>query len=218
MTTCRDIIRRAMLEIKALASGEQPTADELSDGLEVLQEVIDGLFGMGVGTELTDLIVETDADLAPDTRALVFATAPITLSLPDMPSNGNRIQIKDMAGNLGTYPVTLPAVPVDTVLNTDNGDWVFVYVDSAASWVLVSPVGADSDLPLGDDEFFRLELALRLIPMYGGSLTPESAKAHMRASNRIHARFRSRAVIPADDAVTFLSRQSYNTGFNGPNA
>jgi hypothetical protein len=54
--------------------------------------------------------------------------------------------------------------------------------------------------------------------MFGGNLTPESAKAHMRATNRIRARFHVTVITPADDAVTFLSRQSYNTGFNSPNA
>jgi hypothetical protein len=218
MTTCRTLIRRAMLEIKALSSGEQPSADEMSDGLEVLQEVLDGLFGMGVGQSLSDQIVEIDTDLPANTRALVFATVPLTITLPEMPENGQRVQIKDMVGNLSTNTVSIPAVPSDIVLNTDSGDYVFVYIDSSASWVLVSQLTPDSELPIGDDEFFRLELALRLIPMFGGNLTPESAKAHMRATNRIRARFHVTVITPADDAVTFLSRQSYNTGFNSPNA
>jgi hypothetical protein len=171
-------------------------------GLEVLQEVLDGLFGMGVGQSLSDQIVEIDTDLPANTRALVFATVPLTITLPEMPENGQRVQIKDMVGNLSTNTVSIPAVPSDIVLNTDSGDYVFVYIDSSASWVLVSQLTPDSELPIGDDEFFRLELALRLIPMFGGNLTPESAKAHMRATNRIRARFHVTVITPADDAVT----------------
>jgi PHD/YefM family antitoxin component YafN of YafNO toxin-antitoxin module len=44
-------------------------------------------------------------------------------------------------------------------------------------------------LPLSDDEFFRLELAETIAPMFGGALTPESQNRLTRARARIRARF-----------------------------
>jgi hypothetical protein len=43
--TCRDLVRQAMQEIRAIGSGETPTADEADDGLARLQGIVDGLFG-----------------------------------------------------------------------------------------------------------------------------------------------------------------------------
>jgi hypothetical protein len=215
MATCRDLIRAAMLEIRALASGEQPTADELSDGMARLQSIVDGLFGFPIGGPLADVVVEQDTTLEPDARALVFASTPITLTPCDMPTNGTRMQIKDMLGNFATYPVTIPSLPTDIVMNTNGQNDTYVYLEDIASWFGISNLTADSAIPLGDDEYFTLELAKRLAPMFGASLTAESAAALQRAWSRIRARFRSQHIIPCDDAVIYLSRQSYNTGFMG---
>ena len=40
MTTPLDIITRAMKDIGALAAGENPTADEAQDGLDMLNDMI----------------------------------------------------------------------------------------------------------------------------------------------------------------------------------
>ena len=216
MTTCRNIIRSAMLEIKALASGEEPTADELSDGLERLQGIVNGLLGNGVGTSLADVDVAADSTLLPDTRAIVAQSAAITLTFPATPANGQRVQI---IGDFATHNATLDGngrtIPAVT-LSSDATNNTYIYIADTASWALISPLTADSDLPINDDEFFTLELGKRLVPMFGGQMTPEGAAALQRASNRIRARFRSQAVTPCDDAVQFLSRQSYCTGYLGP--
>jgi hypothetical protein len=52
-----------------------------------------------------------------DTRYLVFASAPLMFSLPESPKNGARIQVQDMLGAFGTYPLTIEASPANIVLN-----------------------------------------------------------------------------------------------------
>jgi hypothetical protein len=211
--TCLDIITEALREIRVVGVSRQPKASEAELGLHRLQAILTGLFGFGVGKSLTDQVVESDTDLNPDTRALVYASTPITFTFPEMPSDGQRIQIQDLRGNFASYPVTIEATPANIILNTSGAIYTFVYVTDTATWVAVSPITLSGQLALGDDEFFTLELANRLAPVFGAQLSPESASALQRAGNRIRARFSYPVVTPCDDAVLFLGRQSYTTGF-----
>lgn len=221
MLTCLDYVTHAMRELGQLASGEEPTAEEAEDGLNRLQAILDGLFGNGIGASLIDQEIDDSADLVADTRALVFATSAMTLTFPESPFNGARIQVKDMSGNFATYAVTLDGNnrlingASTATLNVNGTDKTYVYVADTANWALVSPLGLSDTLPLGDDEFFVLYLAKRLAPMFGAQFAQESEIALLRAANRIRARFATRVIVPCDDAVLFLSRQSYNTGFTG---
>jgi hypothetical protein len=201
MTTCRDLIRASMLEIRAIASGEQPTADELSDGMARLKNIVDGVFGFPIGARLVDVIVEDDTTLEPDQRALVFADKPITITPCDMPRDGTRMQVKDMLGNFATYPVTIPSLPTDIVMNANGQSDTYVYLEDLTSWVAISSLTPDSQIPLGDDEYFVLELAKRLAPMFGATLTAESAVALQRAWARIRARFEP---LAPDSGAEFL--------------
>src|SRR4051812_19149468 len=137
--TCRDLIRQAMQEIRAIGSGETPTADEADDGLARLQGILDGLFGNGVGYPLADVETDEGLEMDADTRYLVFASAPLTFSLPESPKNGDRLQVQDVLGAFGTYPVTLSATPSDIVLNAP-GIYTCVYIADTATWVGVSPL------------------------------------------------------------------------------
>lgn len=201
-----------MLEIKALASGEEPTSDELSDGLTRLQGVVDGLFNPA---PLTEVEITGDTTLDANTRAIHQASSPPTLTLPESPVNGDQIQIVGKSDGFATVNIQLDGngrAIQETTLD-DAPPRRFVYVSDTGTWVKASPLEADDDLALGDDEFVTLELAKRLIPLFGGSMTPESQGALVRASNRMRARFRQQVITPCDDAVQFLSRQSYSTGF-----
>lgn len=183
MTTCRDHITRAMREIRALSSGQTPTADELGDGLVLLQGLVDGLFGDSVGYPLTDEIVDADSDIVADTRCLVFTSSP-SLSFPEDPVNGQRVAIKDMIGT--AYPITIAATPDDVTVSTDS---TFIYDGNSATWLLVSPLGADSELPISEDEFFRLELAAAFAPQFNAALSAESVERLKRARARTRARY-----------------------------
>ena len=187
MATCRDLITRAMREIRAIGSGEDPTADELTDGLTTLQSLVDGLYGNSVGYTLTDVEIDGDTDLEADTRYLVFAESEISVTLPESPKNGARLQIHDVLGTFSTYPFTIEATPSDIVLGTP-GVYTFIYLADTATWTRVSPLTADSLIPLGEDEVFSLELAQALAPMFGASLTVESQNRLMRARARLRAR------------------------------
>jgi hypothetical protein len=103
-----------MQEIRAIGSGEMPTADEADDGLARLQGIVDGLFG---NTVLEDVETDEGLEMETDTRYLVFASGPLMFSLPESPKNGARIQVQDMLGAFGTYPLTIEASPANIVLD-----------------------------------------------------------------------------------------------------
>ena len=99
MTTCRDIITRAMQESGIVALGETPTAAESSAGLTRLNAVIASAFGNSVGEGLSDLTLASSDEIDPNVRCVVTGrTAAITITLPEAPRNGARVQIIDADG------------------------------------------------------------------------------------------------------------------------
>jgi hypothetical protein len=171
-----------MLEIRASGS---PPAEEADDGLARLQGIVNGLFG---NTVLEDVETDEGLEMDTDTRYLVFASAPLLFSMPESPKNGARLVVQDMLGAFATYPLTIEATPANIVLDAP-GTYGLVYIADSATWAGISPLTLDSVLPLNDDEFFWLELAEAIAPMFGAALTPESQNRLTRARARIRARF-----------------------------
>jgi len=217
--TCLDIITDAMRELGVLGIGKDPKASEADYGLTRLQRIVDGMFGNGVGLSLAEVEIDGTADLAADTRNLCSLTTAATLTLPDSPKSGARIQVKDMLGNFASHNVTLDGNgrliegTATKALNTNSTDTTWVYVGDSANWVKVQTLALTDPLALGDDDFFTLALAKRMAPAFGAKFTSEDAL--LRAANRIRARFPSKAIVPADDAVLFLGRQSFGCSFTG---
>jgi hypothetical protein len=217
-STCLDIITSAMRELGVLGIGKTPKAAEASEGLTRLQAILDGMFGAGIGSPLTDYELDQDTTLENDTRALVYASSAITLTFPEQPFNGARMQVKDMLGTFATYNVTLAGSnryienALTQTLSTNATDTTWLYNAEVANWAKVSSLILTDNLLIGDDEFFTLELAKRMANIFGAQFRSEDAL--LRAANRIRARYRSLVIVPCDDAVRFLSRQSYGTGFS----
>jgi hypothetical protein len=221
VATCLDIITDAMRERGVLGLGKDPKAAEAEHGLKRLQAIFDGLMGNGIGASLSDLAVTASGTLVADTKALVSATAALTLTFPATPSNGQRIQVIDLLGNFGSCNVTLAgngsrietAASVSLFTNSINRTWI--YIDG--NWTRIEALSLSDTIILDDDEFFTLELAKRLSG-FGAPMAAESVDALRLAKNRIRARYSYPVVTPADDAVRFLSRQAYRSALDQPPA
>lgn len=219
MATCLDIVTYAMRELGVLSIGREPRAAEADEGMVRLQAIIDSMWGAGIGAPLLDQELDANFELIADTRALVYAASAITLTFPERPFNGARIQVKDMLGTFATDNVTLDGnnryieLSLTKTLSTNGTDTTWVYEAETANWAKVSPLALADTLPFTDNEFFTLALAKRLAPVFGAQFASEDAL--LRSANRIRAKFASEVIIPADDAVRFLSRQSYGCGFTG---
>lgn len=215
-TLCSDIIRNAMIELEVLEAGGNPTASETTDCQFRLQAIVDRLFGHGTGSHLADLAVNATANVFADQRVLLSTAVAMTLTFPAAPLNGQRIQVLDVISCFPTYTVTLNGngrliEGLTTKAITAGATWL--YTAASGNWQKIATLLTTDPLLFNEDEFFTLELAKRIAPMFGAKLTQEAQIALIEATNRIKARFRSTAVIPCDDAVRYLSRQSYS-GWN----
>lgn len=88
MTTCRDIITYAMRQTKVLASGEDPTGDEMADGMVALQSFYDGLVADGMFTRLNQRYETTDYE--PLEGDMVTAPSGVTIDFPETLDDGTR--------------------------------------------------------------------------------------------------------------------------------
>jgi hypothetical protein len=218
MTTCRDIITRAMQEPGIVAMGETPTAAESAAGLTRLNTVVASAFGNSVGEGLIEITVDASEEIDANTRCVVSGrTGAITITLPANPSNGARFQIIDADGTFDTYNVTvarngrkLEGAYANLTLSTEGLNRTWLYRADLADWVRITALGLNDDLPFPTEheDAFVVELALRLSPTFGATLTAESAAAHRSAMRRLRAAYRQRVVTGADQAVLRMSAQS----------
>lgn len=76
MSTYRQIITKALRLVHAVEGGETPTADEMNDGLETLNDMIEGLAADGVNLDLGRLTLDENFPLQPKfERAIKFLLA-----------------------------------------------------------------------------------------------------------------------------------------------
>lgn len=218
MTTCRDIITRSMQESGIVALGETPAAAESSAGLTRLNAIIASAFGNSVGEGLSDLTLAVSDEIDGNTRCVVTGrTAAITITLPEAPQNGARVQIIDADGTFDTYSVTvarngrkLEGAYANLTLSTEGLNRTWLYRGDLADWVRVSELGLNDDLPfpLEHEDAFVIELAIRMNPVFGASLSPESLAAHQTAMRRLRAAYRQTRIVSAEAAVLNLSTQA----------
>ena len=221
MTLCSEIVRRAMVEFKSLASTENAQAAEALDGMAYLNSFINGLLGNGIGHDLTDLIFEESDEVDANSRVLIAATASMAVTLPETPKNGDRVQIIDLSGNFATYPVTLArngrrleSAAANLTLNTNSLDRTWIYRADIASWERVSPLELTDDLPFPDDEAFVYELAFRFCSPFGEALTPQALSARDTSLKRLLARYFSIGSLSFEPGLY----SGYLAGIQVPNA
>lgn len=169
MTTCRDVITLAMKLAKAIASGENPSADEAQDGLVCLQSLYDHWATSGLFGQLQDSVAESSvtADkVVLNSRYRLFNGATVTLPTEQL--------------QCGTeYP------PYDlSIVETSNGTTLSrkVYEAGIGGWVELTGLTLDSIAPLSTRGAVGLASALAtssaFIAMFGdAALSPRVDRA-----------------------------------------
>jgi len=79
MPTVRDIIIRAFSKAKITSSGEEPTSDEINDGLEEYRSMIEQFATGGMFGRLRDVYENSDYDAQPGERVTLTNGATATL-------------------------------------------------------------------------------------------------------------------------------------------
>lgn len=225
MTTCRDIITHAMQDSGLLALGENPTGAEASAGMIRLQAVVSSAIGMAIGEQLADRTVNADADIGSNTRCVASGlSAALTLTLPANPDNGARLQLIDAESGLASYTVTLDpngrkieGSNASLSASTAGFNRTWLYQASTADWARVTDLTLNDDFPFPAefDDFFVLELALRLNPRFGVAMTADQVMSLKQARRRLKAAYRQTVVTRADEAVLRMSTQTGAVGLEG---
>jgi hypothetical protein len=206
MATAAEIIQRAYRESNLIAIGSTPTAAEQTEGLSLLNSLIQSTIGSEVGLPLTDLNVGGTYDqtafcspwIPENVRLILNLTGPLTFKLDPMPYDGQRFAIVDSANTLDTCNLTLDGngrtleLDATELFNTEGLVAEFMYRADQANWVRVTDLVATDDMPFPTeyDDYFIVMLAVRLNPRHSRNLTPESQMALQRQRSQIQARYR----------------------------
>lgn len=155
MTTCQDIIRRALRANGIVAAGKSPSGADAADALERLQSVILGLPGLLHGGFWREAAVNSAYTAREGDRCTV--TAPGVVTLPTVitcdgcsrpPRDLARVQILGTAANAGLW----------------------LYSATKSAWGQADALTIEGDLPFGDEDAAGLValLAVDIAAEYGG--------------------------------------------------
>lgn len=132
MPTCRDIITRALRKAKVYAAGETPSDEDMSDGMDELQNLYEQWGSNGMFGRLSDVLTNADYEAAPNER--VTATDSAVVTIPTT--------VDDDGTDFPPFDMAFLEV-IDTVAET-----VTRYIYSNGAWVEISDLTLDDEAPL----------------------------------------------------------------------
>jgi hypothetical protein len=179
--TVRDVIKRANRLMGALATGDDPTADELSDALISYNSMVRAMFGTIIGPRLSSLTASASLTAEPGGLYQVGSSA-VTITLPAQPRNGARVGVNDANLGLSTNACTvnrngrlLEGAAANLTLNTNGTNRIWFYRGDSGNWV------READALIDDNPFFPDALTAYLADMlavyvageYGSDIRPD---------------------------------------------
>ena len=229
--TVKDIIKKAMLDIGAIAAGEVPTSDEINDGLDALNFMLAEWAGVDSGIVANRDVAKTLAlgvgsytvgpagDFAvqrPERIAGAFlrdaSGNDIPLRVLESREEYSAIPNKSEPGrpSLVFYDVTLPAgtllvwpVPTEQLS-------LHLLIPEPFTKLIALTTDLSSYFPPGYETAIRWNLGLELCPMYGKSVSMEHLGKCKTSRDRIVNTHFARKVVP----VNVNSLVGGGSGFN----
>lgn len=152
MTTCRDIVSRALRMAGIVAKGRDPKAPEMTDGMFALQSTYDSMFVGGMFGRLRDVHVGEDYEAGPGQR--VFASDG-EVTLPAMDGYDCR-SIRDL---------TAIEINAEGIRQT--------YIWDRNGWTRLDSLGETDEAPLAHRgaEGLAACVAMQIVEDYGQSPT-----------------------------------------------
>lgn len=151
--TPRQIIKSAMRSLGAIASGDDPTADEMNDALEALNRVKRAWFGTFIGTRLGPKALTGASGQAENGGEYQIPPGPFTLTAPLNPKNGSRFGVVDANLIWGATPLTIVrngqlinGAAANYVISTAGQNTRFWFRADTGNWVIESDY-ANLDTP-----------------------------------------------------------------------
>lgn len=178
MTTPYDIITRAMKDIGALAAGENPTADEAQDGLDMLNDMIAQWSNENMmvfyRTEIVFPCVQNQIQytIGPNGNVGAAFTGSISLTTLTVPANA----VTSGAITIGMTLTGSGITPGTTIVGFGTGAGGNVneggtYTVSISQTVATTAITAYYERPLTiESAFVRVTTTSNGVPIYGGGL------------------------------------------------
>ena len=225
MTLVSTIIYDALRESNIIGESENPSASQEAEALRRLQSIIASVFGNEAGENFVSWpIPDFDTQyLVSNVRAICNLTSALSINLPEMPRDGSRIAVQDLAGNFNTYPLTLDGNGVliegvsSIVLNTNdlNREWFFRA--DLGSWMRTTDLEAADEMPfpVEFDDLFVTMLAIRLNPRYGIATSAETAEALRRVRSQFRSRYRQVTEVSVPIALELINPWYRNKSWIG---
>jgi len=179
--TVRDVIKRSNRLMGALATGDDPSADELADALISYNSMVRAMFGTIIGPRLSALTAAESLTGEPGGLYQV-GSAPITLTLPAQPRNGARIGVVDANLALAANPCTvsrngrlLEGAAANLTLDTDGESRIWFFRGDTGNWVREADAVVDEPACFPDPLAAYLPdmLAVYLAGEFGSDIRPD---------------------------------------------
>lgn len=158
MPTCRDIISSSLRKARIYAPGETPSADDMADGLDELQNLYEQWGSNGMFGRLSDVLTNAAYEAAPNERVTATNSAVVTIPTT-IDDDGTEFPPFDMA--------------FIEVINTVAAT-VTRYIYSNGAWVSISSLTLDSEAPLSNKGRSGLAacLAMSFAEQFGSQIGP----------------------------------------------
>lgn len=232
MTAVKSIINSALRETNLIAIGMTASAAQELEAFNLLSTIVKSVLGNEAGENLSPLPLgreniespsgypwwsnqlPANVFVKPNTRLMLNLTAGGYVYFAPNPHDGARMGVVDVSNNLDTCPLTIygngrsiegsPTI----VLDTPGTIREWVYREDLGSWVVVTPLDLDGEMPWPSefDDMFIIMLSLRLNPRYGQVIHPASAETLMNTRKKFSARYgQSTTQMPSEDALLYLT-------------
>lgn len=225
MTTVSQIIIDAYRKGNLVALGASPTDAQNTEALRYLNRIVKSAFGNEAGEKLTSLAIGSENYQRPagypwytntpddsywfvpaNVRVMFNLGETVTLYLDPNPDDGARFAAIDVSGTLSTYPAVVVGngrtieSGTSITLNTNNIDTEWFYRADTGNWVKYAALTLTDTFPFPEefDDYFIIELALRLNPSYGTSIDDQSTSIHNRSKVQLRARYRQITEMQAE--------------------
>lgn len=186
MTTCLDIINRALRQQGVLSAGQVASGPDAADALEHLQQIIDGL---------------------PLLRDGAWEEVVLGSAMPYAAKDGQRVHTRGFAATV-ILPTETPAdlSRVQIVGGAQAG--LYVYSASHGRWSQADGLDLVDESPFGpeDDAGLAALTAVSMVDEYGGQISDSVVGRAARAVSSFRSRFYREISVPAPDAVLRLTQ------------
>lgn len=225
MTLVSVLVRDALRVSNILSIKQDPTAEQMDEGVRALNRLISSSFGNEMGEQLDPLPIGqnnivrpqgypwynqtpdwNDWFVPPNTRLVLNLDAPLTVYLDPNPMDGARFAIQDTSNNLDQFPLTVAGNGrlldslTQEVFDTPGVNKEFFYRQDTGNWAVLSPLLETDAFPFPTDfeDLFIFLLAKRLNPAYGVGMDAQTVDSLRVANNQFKARYRQKQFVPSE--------------------